>query len=378
MAQLSSHPLPASALRVAALQRIYASTPSAPSAGVAAHPTPTPPPISERRSRPSTTIAAPSGPRPRLLSERYELLEYLDSGGTAEIFVALDRHTGRQVAVKILNDKAHADPLLRGYFLAGARAALRIRHPNVVRAEAVLERPEGSPFAVMEVVAGKPLSSVLANHGALPPLMVAELAIQAAAGLDAAHRAGVVHCDVKPENLLIGRRGCGRLQLKVIDFDLAALDAEDEPHEHPMLRGTAKYMSPEQVVGDRIDARTDVYSLGMVLFRMLTGHLPFELELSATLLWHQLVSRPPPPSWLCDDVDARLEAIVLKALRKAPQNRYATMSLMLADLHAWHAGQPLLAERPLPQPDVFVARRETARAAAQAIVHCVQRGAATP
>jgi serine/threonine-protein kinase len=375
MAQLSSHPLPASALRAVALQRSYASTPAAPAAGVPAQPTPTPPPLSERRTRPSS-IAAPSGPRPRFLSERYELIEYLDSGGTAEIFVALDCETGRRVAVKILNDAAHADPLLRGYFLGGARAALRIRHPNVVCAEAVLERAEGAPFAVMEVIAGKPLSSMLANHGSLPPLMVAELGIQAAAGLDAAHRAGVVHCDVKPENLLIAPRPCGRLQLKVIDFDLAALDPEEEPHEHPMLRGTAKYMSPEQVVGDRVDARTDVYSLGMVLFRMLTGHLPFELELSATLLWHQLVSRPPPPSWLCEAVDARLEAIVLKALCKAPQNRYATMSLMLADLHAWHAGQPLLAERPLMQPDVFVARRETARAAARAIVHCVQRGAA--
>lgn len=375
MAQLSSHPLPASALRAYALQRNYASTLPAPGAGVAAYPTPTPPPLSERRTRPGS-IAGPSGSRPRFLSERYELIEYLDSGGTAEIFVALDCETGRRVAVKILNDEAHADPLLRGYFLGGARAALRIRHPNVVRAEAVLERPEGAPFAVMEVIAGKPLSSVLANHGSLPPLMVAELGIQAAAGLDAAHRAGVVHCDVKPENLLIARRPCGRLQLKVIDFDLAALDPEEEPHEHPMLRGTAKYMSPEQVVGDQVDARTDVYSLGMVLFRMLTGHLPFELELSATLLWHQLVSRPPPPSWLCEDVDARLEAIVLKALRKAPQNRYATMSLMLADLHAWHAGQPLLAERPLMQPDVFVARREAARTAAQAIVRCVQRGAA--
>lgn len=369
MAPLSSHPLPPSALRAPALQRIYEKTPPTPAADAALESGPravaSPPPGVEPR------LQHESGSRPRTLGDRYEISGYLDSGGTADVFTAIDRLTGGLVAVKILKPKALADARLRHYFLQGARGAQRVAHPNLVRVLEVVDAADAPSFAVMEIVQGSALSSVLADHRAVPPELAAELALQTAAGLDAAHRAGLVHCDVKPENLLVELPALGSPRLKVIDFDLAALDDEIETHEHPLLRGTAKYMAPEQVVGDRVDGRTDVYSLGVVMFRMLTGHLPFDLELCPTLLWHQFASPAPPPSWLCDGLDPRLEAIVLRALRKAPDNRYPTMGLMLADLRAFQLGGELLATRPVSEPDAYLPQTQSARDAARAIARCV-------
>jgi serine/threonine-protein kinase len=312
-----------------------------------------------------------SGTRPRTLGERYELTGYIDSGGTADVFTAIDRVSGGLVAVKILKPKALADARLRHYFLQGARGAQRVDHPNLVRVLEVVDPPDSASFAVMEIVQGCALSSLLSDQRCLQPSLAAELALQAAAGLDAAHRAGVVHCDVKPENMLVELPSLGPPRLKVIDFDLAALDDEVETHEHPLLRGTAKYMAPEQVVGDRVDARTDVYSLGVVMFRMLTGHLPFDLELCPTLLWHQFASPAPPPSWLCDELDPRLEAIVLRALRKAPDNRYPNMSLLVADLRSLELGGELLAHGPTCEPDAYLPQTPAARDAARAIARCV-------
>lgn len=313
-----------------------------------------------------------SSPRLRVLDGRYQILSYLDSGGTADIFAAHDRVSGERVAVKILNAKATRDPLLRRYFLYGARGALRVRHPNIVRVYSVVEPSEGPPYAVMEEVPGKALFELLRDNTTLPAQLVIELVRQAALGLDAAHRAGLVHCDLKPENLLVLEQQ-GRPLLKVIDFDLAAVDDEADSHEHPLLRGTAKYMAPEQVVGDGVDARTDVYALGVVMFRMLTGHLPFELELSPTLLFHQLASRVPPASWLCDELDPRLDAIVQKALCKAPANRYPSMLDLLEDLERLDSNEPLLAERPSLLPDAYVPASSRAHEAATLLTRAVCR-----
>ena len=140
-----------------------------------------------------------------------------------------------------------------------------------------------------------------------------------------------------------------------------------EHGDRHVLRGTAKYMAPEQIVGDDVDARTDVYSLGVVLFRMLTGHLPFDLELGATLLRHQVASPIPPPSWLADDLDPRLDAIVVRATRKNPDNRYRDMSALLADLDALSLGLDVVTS-PIPiADDRYIPRSEHARAAFRAL-----------
>jgi serine/threonine protein kinase len=361
MAQLSSHPLPPSALSASALKtlrenRAFGGTELAidPS-GVESLPV----------SDPEASASA------RTFGGRYEIISYIDGGGTADVYAAVDRRNGGRVALKILKPKTLADERLCRYFLHGARGAKRVHHPNLVRVIDVIESADEAPFAVMEIVEGQALSSLLQNHGTVPPHVAIELTLQAAAGLDAAHRSGMVHCDVKPENLLVEVPPGGAPRLRVIDFDLAAIDDEPETHEHPLLRGTAKYMAPEQVLGDRVDARTDVYGLGVVMFRMLTGHLPFDLELCPTLLFHQFASPAPPVSWLADGLDPSLEAIVLKALRKSPDNRYASMAELIADLRALESGLPLRAHDPISLPDVYVPATSSAEDAARAISRCV-------
>jgi len=368
MSTLSSHPLRLAdnvhSDAVRAVEPVRASPTERVSTTVSAEPLDTDDPRVEHADR-------RSGARVRVVGGRYQLAEYLDSGGTADIFAAIDQRNGSRVAIKLLNEKAEADARLRHYFLQGARGAMRVSHPNILKVLEVHEPEDATPFAVMEIVPGVALSNILSGHSTLDAERCVLLAVHAAAGLEAAHRAGVIHCDIKPENLLVEDPPGGEPRLKVIDFDLAALDDEIEGHEHPLLRGTAKYMAPEQVVGDAVDARTDVYGLGVVMFRMLTGHLPFDLELSPTLLWHQLASPAPPPSWLREDLDSRLERIVLKALRKNPDNRYASMTHLIADLRLLHSEEKLLADLPISYPDAYVPQRRNAREAASMIARCV-------
>jgi serine/threonine-protein kinase len=216
----------------------------------------------------------------------------------------------------------------------------------------------------MELLHGEPLHVLLAREERLAPALVLSVARGAARGLSAAHDMGIIHCDVKPENLFIV--GSER-NVKVLDFDLSWMPGAPEHGERHVLRGTAKYMAPEQIVADQVDARTDVYSLGVVLFRMLTGHLPFDLELGATLLRHQLSSPIPPPSWLVDDLDPRLDAIVVRATRKNPHNRYPDMTALLADLDALSLDLQLVSPPTAAGDDRYTPQSDHARAAVRAL-----------
>ncbi|HEX6276095.1 MAG TPA: serine/threonine-protein kinase [Polyangiaceae bacterium] len=299
-----------------------------------------------------------------LLLSRFALEGELDAGGTAVIWRARDLALGEPRAVKLLAPHATASTILRTCFLSGARAAMGVSHPNVVRVYAVHEPDDKPPFAVMELLDGEPLHALLAREGRLPSALVVELARGAARGLAAAHEAGIVHCDVKPENLFVLG---GDRRVKVLDFDLSWMAGMPDHGDRHVLRGTAKYMAPEQIVGDDVDARTDVYSLGVVLFRMLTGHLPFDLELGATLLRHQVSSPIPPPSWLVDDLDPRLDAVVVRATRKNPGNRHPDMKALLSDLDALSLGLEL-ASPPTPlAEDRYVPQSDHARAAFRAL-----------
>jgi serine/threonine protein kinase len=358
MTRLSSHPLPAKALRKAELRRIYETTPPAPRVG-----SPTPPPA---RSTPTPGLARRPGQQ--TLAGRYVLERKIDEGGTATIHRAFDLATGELRAVKLLSEASAAEPTLRRCFLDGARAAMTVVHPNVVRVLGVHETGAATPFAVMELLKGDPLHVLLARQERLPPDLVLSLARGAARGLHAAHASGIVHCDVKPENLFSLEASRGRT-LKILDFDLAFVPGAElaDPDAPVVLRGTAKYMAPEQIVGDPVDPRTDVYALGVVLFRLLTGHVPFDLELGTTLLRHQLGSPVPPPSWLHDRLDRRLDAVVVRATRKDPENRYANMAELLADLDALSLDLDPQARPAPPESDRYVPRTGRARDALRAL-----------
>jgi serine/threonine-protein kinase len=360
MPRLSAHPLPPDALHCSALRYIYETTPPAPAAAPRARSAPA------RAATPE--LADGVAPR-RVVGGRYELERPIDAGGTAIIHLARDLATGDERAVKLLKDRAAGDPILRACFLAGARAAMGISHHNVVRVFAVGEPRDDHPFAVMELLRGEALDQTVARERRLPADTVVRLARDAAHGLAAAHAAGVVHLDVKPENLYLVRDGRGE-SLKILDFDLAWVPGVEDPserHGRLILRGTAKYMAPEQIVGDPVDARTDVYALGVVLFRLLTGQLPFDLELGTTLLRHQLSSPIPPPSWLVDGLDPRLDAVVVRATKKAPENRYPNMAALLSDLDAVSLDFALPARTETAVGDRYAPRSERARAAARAL-----------
>lgn len=294
-----------------------------------------------------------------VLGGRYELLGEVDTGGTAIIYRARDLTSGAIRAVKVLKPHADQSPVLRSLFLSGARAAMEIHHPSVVRILDVQEPADGIPYAVMELLEGEPLYRTLDREQKLAPERAVELMRGVAEGLAAAHAVDVIHCDMKPENLfLVNEDGVERL--KIIDFDLAWVPAPKPADDGELLRGTAKYMAPEQVLGDPVDARTDVYAVGIVLFRMLTGHLPFDLEVGTTLLKHHLSSIVPPPSWLVDDLDARLDAIVERATRKHPENRYPDMLALLADLDAVSSDYELSRHVVERKSDRYVPRTERA------------------
>ena len=172
----------------------------------------------------------------------------------------------------------------------------------------------------------------LKREHAMPTDVALAMIRHAAHGLIAAHRAGIVHRDVKPGNLfLIGPIG-NPYGLKLIDFGMAKGEASRRISAHDLVLGTIEYMAPEQIVSDPTDVRTDVYGLGVVMFRVFTGHLPFDVDTDIEMLAHQMFSPAPPASWLHEQIDPRIELVILRAMRKKPENRYPTMDALVADI----------------------------------------------
>lgn len=337
-------------------------------AALSAHPLPLDL-VSERVRRIRVTPCPPkvvvkAKPRAPLLAGRYVVDRYLDKGGTSKVYLGWDELCEEDVVIKILTDDAARCPVLRGHFLVGSRAALAVKHEHVVKTLAVRDPEPGTPYMVMEVLRGELLADLLARKGQLSSRACLLMASQAASGLSALHAAGIVHCDIKPDNLFLTSAAGLAPCLKILDFGLAEVEGHSATSELNAVRGTAQFMAPEQVLGDPVDARSDVYALGAVMFRMLTGQLPFDLKLSATLLRHQLCSPTPPPSWLCENLDPAIEGIVLKAMRKNPVNRYASAQELAADLQQALNGCAPQGGFELREPDVYQARTERALQAA--------------
>jgi serine/threonine protein kinase len=304
-------------------------------------------PSSRRRSasslRPKSrqSESTPGTTRVRVVGGRYRIVKRAGAGMTALVYFAEDIQTRTRVVVKQLTEEAAGDAALSTRFMHEVHAISGISHPNVVRILDYGAPAYEQPFLVMEALPGETLSQLLRREDNLDPKLALFLARQAAAGLLAVHRSGAVHRDIKPDNLfLVGPLG-RPTGLKIIDFGMAKLpDNRHAVGDGRFVVGTLPYMPPEQVLADPVDARADVYSLGIVMFRLLTGHLPFEVEAGLDMLGHQLLSALPPPNWLNDSVDPRLESIIVRATRKHPLNRYQTMAAFLRDLESLDEPSP--------------------------------------
>lgn len=260
-----------------------------------------------------------------VISGRYEVEGLLGSGGTASVYLARDRQSDELVVVKRMKDEVARVEELRACFLLEARALSHVDHPAVIRVLDIEEPADEPPFLTLEALKGETLGDYVKREEVLPTRLALELFREAAMALQAVHDAGVVHRDIKPDNLyLVGPVGQPG-KIKVLDFGMAHLKAEGHDENSTSILGTAQYMAPEQILVEPVDARTDVYSLGVVLFRALTGHLPFEGRDKPDFLRHQLFSPVPPVSWLNEELPEALQQIVQRATRKAPAERFQTM-----------------------------------------------------
>jgi len=255
-----------------------------------------------------------------LLNNRYQLLERLGAGGMADVFRARDLMLERSVAIKILHETYSDDDAFQQRFRQEARAAANLSHPNIVTVHD-FGFDHGQLFIVMEHIPGKDLKTLLRQRGRYSVEDAIPLIVQACAGIGYAHRAGLVHCDIKPHNMIVTPDG----RLKVTDFGIARALSTILPDERSdVVWGSPQYFAPEQAVGEAPSPASDVYSLGVVLYEVLTGALPFTAPTSEELARMHLEMPPIPPSEYVPDIPTALEQIVLKVLSKEPAARYRT------------------------------------------------------
>ncbi|CAB4616609.1 unannotated protein [freshwater metagenome] len=282
----------------------------------------------------------PAGPT--IFNDRYELHRKLARGGMADVYLARDLLLDRPVAVKVLFPEHARDDAFVERFRREAQAAANLNHPNIV---AVYDwgQQYGTYFIVMEYVEGRPLSEIIQTEGPLHPNRSAEITADVAAALAFAHRNGVVHRDVKPGNILITPTG----QVKVADFGIAQAtstgDASVNLTQAGAVMGTATYFSPEQAQGHAVDPRSDLYSLGCVLYEMLTARPPFTGDSPVAVAYKHVQEQPLPPSRINSNVPSSLEAIDMKLLNKDPFLRYPSSEDLRSDLRRFLEGQPVSA-----------------------------------
>ncbi|HYG62617.1 MAG TPA: serine/threonine-protein kinase, partial [Thermoanaerobaculia bacterium] len=260
----------------------------------------------------------------------YEILERLGSGGMGVVYKARDLTLDRLVALKFLSAHRGGESDRRR-FLREARAVSSLEHPNICTVYEVGEAGDGRLFIAMTLCEGEPLKEKL-ERGPLPPDEAVRLAAGIAAGLAAAHEKGIVHRDIKPGNVMVAPGSPPGSRVKLVDFGIAKLAEETRLTRAGTVVGTAAYIAPEQFRGEAFDHRSDVWALGVLLYEMLTGQLPFDADLQHELVEAILRREPVPPSILASGVPHELDRVVLRALAKRPADRYPDMKALREDL----------------------------------------------
>jgi predicted Ser/Thr protein kinase len=288
-----------------------------------------------------------------LLGDRYRIISLLGAGGMGEVYRATDLKLGQAVALKFLPEEMARDPKALARFHTEVRIARQVAHPNVCRVYDLGE-VEGYPYLSMEYVDGEDLHSLLRRIGRLPPDKAVEIARKLCAGLAAAHDRGVLHRDLKPSNIMIDGRG----QVLITDFGLAGLMGQIDGAE--ARNGTPGYMSPEQLTGKEVTAKSDIYGLGVVLYEMFTGKRPFNASTRAELIRLTEEGMPPAPRSIVKDIDPAVESVILRCLAPDPDHRPTSAMAVLAALPG---GDPLaaaLAAGETPSPEMVAAAGEKA------------------
>src|SRR4051812_16717621 len=272
-----------------------------------------------------------------LFDGRYRIVRKLGTGGMANVYLAEDEVLGRRVAIKILNDRHAGDDQFVERFRREAKNAASLSHPNIVsiydRGEA-----EGTYYIAMEYLDGRTLKELIVARGPAPLTVAVEYARQILSALRFAHRHGIVHRDIKPHNVLVDAEG----RVKVTDFGIARAGTS-QMTEAGSIVGTAQYLSPEQARGTNVDQRSDVYSLGIVLYELLTGTVPFNGDTPVEIAMKHLSTLPEPPSAKRPDIPRDLDLIVMRALAKDPLDRYQSAEEMDADLERFLRGSAVSA-----------------------------------
>src|SRR5688572_21022583 len=296
-----------------------------------------------------------------LIRGKYEILSKVGAGGMASVYKARHLAFGEVLALKLVGTRLAHDPDFLKRFRNEAVITRRLHHPNAVRVEDLDATEDGRPFIVMEYVDGRSLRELVRTDGPQPLARAVAVARQVCAALAAAHALGITHRDIKPDNILLGRGPDGAEHVKVLDFGIAKVrettEGEGEgytPTRTGMIVGTPQYISPEQAMGKRgeeVDGRADLYSLGVVLYEMVTGRLPFQSDTAMGMLLHHLQTAPTPPDLARPDlsIPAPLTDVLMRALQKDREQRYANAGEMLQALDAV-AALPLPEAPPLEWP----------------------------
>jgi eukaryotic-like serine/threonine-protein kinase len=272
-----------------------------------------------------------------LFDGRYRIERKLGAGGMADVYLAEDQELGRGVAIKILNGRHANDGQFIERFRREAKNAAALNHPNIV---SIYDRGEAEDtyYIAMEYLDGRTLKELIVGHGQAPVRVAVEYARQILSALRFAHRHGIVHRDIKPHNVLVDREG----RVKVTDFGIARAGTS-QMTETGSIVGTAQYLSPEQARGGEVDQRSDLYSLGVVLYELLTGKTPFEGDTPVEIAMKHLSNTPQAPSELRPDIPPELDMVVLRALAKDPDERYQSADEMEGDLDRVARGAPVAA-----------------------------------